>query len=82
MTGQVAERKGLDFVSDIDVIVVANLQLMAIILAGYGWAGLYGFIDPDTGIAAVYATQVVPTRDAEVVALFQRLEETIYKAIV
>ncbi|KAF5325115.1 hypothetical protein D9619_009562 [Psilocybe cf. subviscida] len=48
---------------------------------GYGWAGIYGFLDPDTGIAAMYATQVLPTRDTEVVALFERLEETIYKAV-
>jgi methyl acetate hydrolase len=47
----------------------------------YGWAGIYFFVDPETGIAAVYATQVLPTRDAEVVALFQRLEETLYKAV-
>lgn len=28
---------------------------------GYGWAGTAGYIDPEMGIAVVFASQVVPT---------------------
>ncbi|KAF8153185.1 beta-lactamase/transpeptidase-like protein [Crassisporium funariophilum] len=48
----------------------------------YGWAGTYYFMDPTTGIAAVYGTQVVPTRDPEVLKLWEQLEEALYAVLV
>lgn len=54
---------------------VANVCL------GYGWAGTYYFMDPATGIAVVYGTQVVPTTDIEVVALWDRLERALYAGL-
>ncbi|PPQ92543.1 hypothetical protein CVT25_010376 [Psilocybe cyanescens] len=46
----------------------------------YGWAGTYYFLDPETGIAVVYGTQVVPTRDPEVIKLWDQLERALYAA--
>ncbi|KAF8958101.1 beta-lactamase/transpeptidase-like protein [Flammula alnicola] len=47
----------------------------------YGWAGTYYFVDPTTGIAVVYGTQVVPTNDPEVVKLWGQLEEALYAGL-
>jgi len=47
----------------------------------YGWAGTYYFMDPATGIAMVYGTQVVPTTDAEVVKLWEQLERAFYAGL-
>lgn len=38
-------------------------------------------MDPATGIAVVYGTQVVPTTDIEVVALWDRLERALYAGL-
>lgn len=45
---------------------------------GYGWAGTCGYIDPQTGIAAVFGTQVVPSLDGEVYTLTEEFERTLY----
>ncbi|KAF4612853.1 hypothetical protein D9613_011158 [Agrocybe pediades] len=47
----------------------------------YGWAGTYYFLDPQTGIAAVYGTHLVPTFDPEVKELWDRLERTLYAGL-
>ncbi|KAF9541421.1 beta-lactamase/transpeptidase-like protein [Agrocybe pediades] len=47
----------------------------------YGWAGTYYFMDPQTGIAAVYGTQLVPTFDTEVKQLWDRLERALYAGL-
>lgn len=44
----------------------------------FGWAGTYYFLDPTTGVAAVLGSQVIPTRDKEVIRLWIKLEETLY----
>ncbi|KAF8152902.1 beta-lactamase/transpeptidase-like protein [Crassisporium funariophilum] len=46
-----------------------------------GWAGTYGFIDPKTGVAAVFGTQIVPSRDAEILKLYAEFEETLYAGL-
>lgn len=50
-------------------------------IVGYGWAGTYYFMDPTTGIAVVYGTQVVPTCDEEVVKLWEQLERAVYAGL-
>ncbi|TFK75715.1 beta-lactamase/transpeptidase-like protein [Pluteus cervinus] len=47
----------------------------------FGWAGTYYFMDPTTGIAAVLGTQVVPSRDPEVISIWKRLEEALYAGL-
>ncbi|KAF9476675.1 beta-lactamase/transpeptidase-like protein [Pholiota conissans] len=47
----------------------------------YGWAGTYYFMDPTTGLAVVYGTQVVPTNDPEVVKLWGQLETALYAGL-
>ncbi|KAF9011803.1 beta-lactamase/transpeptidase-like protein, partial [Cyathus striatus] len=47
----------------------------------FGWAGTFHFIDPTTGIGAVFGTQVIPTRDADVWSLWSKLEAALYSAI-
>ena len=48
---------------------------------GYGWAGTYYFIDPETGVAAVLGSQLVPSIDPEVAELWGRLEEALYAGL-
>ncbi len=38
-------------------------------------------MDPATGVALVYGTQVVPTTDDEVVALWYELERAFYEGL-
>ena len=38
-------------------------------------------MDPTTGVALVYGTQVVPTTDDEVVALWYALEHALYEGL-
>jgi len=47
-----------------------------------GWAGTYFFMDPTTGVAAVFGTQIVPSRDSEVLKLYAEFEETLYAGLV
>ncbi|KAJ7147528.1 beta-lactamase/transpeptidase-like protein [Mycena crocata] len=46
-----------------------------------GWANTSFFIDPTTGLAAVLATQLVPTSDEEVVRLYSLLEKELYSGL-
>ncbi|PPQ90094.1 hypothetical protein CVT25_012258 [Psilocybe cyanescens] len=46
-----------------------------------GWAGSYYFIDPETGISAVFGTQLAPSADPEVIKLFCELEEALYAGL-
>ncbi|KAJ7168539.1 beta-lactamase [Mycena filopes] len=46
-----------------------------------GWANTSFFIDPNTGIAVVFGTQVAPTGDERVTKLFDRLERAIYAGL-
>ena len=48
---------------------------------GSGWAGTYFWIDPTTGIAAVFGTQIIPSRDIEVIQTFFNCEETLYAGL-
>ncbi|PPQ71677.1 hypothetical protein CVT24_007830 [Panaeolus cyanescens] len=43
-----------------------------------GWAGTYFHIDPETSIAAVFGTQVYPTRDVEVLQTVAQFERVLY----
>ncbi|KIM41569.1 hypothetical protein M413DRAFT_445541 [Hebeloma cylindrosporum] len=47
----------------------------------FGWAGTYYFMDPTTGIAVVYGTQLMPGRDLEVERLWGQLEEALYSGL-
>ena len=51
-------------------------------LAGGGWANTSYFIDPTTGVAAVFATQLVPTFDNTHQRLYDALERGLYAGLV
>jgi len=38
-------------------------------------------MDPSTGIAAVFGTQIVPSRDPVVLGLYSKFEETLYASL-
>jgi len=46
-----------------------------------GWAGTRGFIDPTTGIAAVFGVQVTLTENFETDKVMSRLETTLYESL-
>jgi hypothetical protein len=52
---------------------------------GSGWAGTYFFMDPTTGLAGVYGTQLNGTvsgsRDPENLKAFTAFEETLYAGL-
>jgi hypothetical protein len=48
---------------------------------GYGWANTYHFLDPETGVALVFGSQLVPPRDAEMLKLWDELEGIIYSGL-
>ncbi|KAJ7927592.1 beta-lactamase [Mycena leptocephala] len=43
-----------------------------------GWANTSYFVDPTTGVAAVFATQLVPMADDRIHRLYDALERTLY----
>ena len=47
-------------------------------LLGFGWAGTFGHIDPETGIAAFFATQVPPSPDGELFQVYEECERILY----
>ncbi|KAF9485646.1 beta-lactamase/transpeptidase-like protein [Pholiota conissans] len=46
-----------------------------------GWAGTEHFIDPVSGIAVVFGTQIVPQANAQTMAVWTKLEALIYAAL-
>lgn len=44
----------------------------------YGWLGTYYFIDPETGVAAVLGSQLLPTLDPGVLRLWDQCEQALY----
>jgi hypothetical protein len=65
----------------IHILVHFRLLSSYMILLGGGWAGTEHFIDPVSGIAVVFGTQVVPLANAKTVAVWARLEALIYAAL-
>ena len=57
---------------------IIYLHLLADTAKGYGWANTYHFLDPESGVALVFGTQLVPTRDVEVLKLWDELEGIFY----
>ena len=51
---------------------------IALMLLGFGWAGTFGHIDPETGIAVVFATQVPPSPDGELFQVYEECERILY----
>jgi ABC-type Fe3+ transport system substrate-binding protein len=49
---------------------------------GYGWANTYHFLDPETGVALVFGSQLLPTRDGEILKLWDELELVFYDGLV
>lgn len=47
-------------------------------LLGSGWAGTFGHIDPELGIAVVFGTQVVPSQDGDIYKLRGEFERMLY----
>jgi hypothetical protein len=46
-----------------------------------GWMGTYHFIDPTTGVAGVFGTQVLPFLEEEELGLYAELERTLYAGL-
>lgn len=38
-------------------------------------------MDPETGVAVVFGSQLLPRRDAEIVGLWKQLEQVFYKGL-
>ena len=53
----------------------------SLLLKGFGWANTYHLIDPTTGVAAVFDTQVPPALDSVVADYFARFEVELYKGL-
>ncbi|KAF8065112.1 beta-lactamase/transpeptidase-like protein, partial [Lyophyllum atratum] len=47
----------------------------------YGWANTEHFMDPQTGIALVFGSQIVPKHDPEVNKVWQQVEEAFYRGL-
>ncbi|KAH9474866.1 Acyltransferase calJ [Psilocybe cubensis] len=47
----------------------------------WGWAHTFHFMDPATGVAAVFGTQLIPTGDHEVFKVVAEFEETFYAGL-
>jgi len=65
--------------------VSSTLTLVSVILSlrtGSGWAGTVYFMDPTTGVAAVFGTQILPGRDIETTKLYKEFEEALYSGLV
>ena len=50
-------------------------------LQGGGWANTSFFVDPTTGVAAVFATQVTPVSDEKHEQMYAQLEGAIYEGL-
>lgn len=50
-------------------------------MIGMGWMGTYHFIDPTTGVAGVFGTQVLPTLEHEELSLYAEFERTLYASL-
>ena len=74
-------RKGSGWCEHGDFPFVLNESKTENHTAGYGWAGTYHFIDPETGVAAVLGSQLVPSIDPEVAKLRDRLEVALYAGL-
>ena len=48
---------------------------------GSGWASTYHFLDPTTGVAAVFGTQLCGPFDAETFKLYNKFEEALYAGL-
>lgn len=48
---------------------------------GNGWTGTAHFIDPSTGVAAVFGTQTLPTLDVETWKAYPEFENALYAAL-
>lgn len=51
---------------------------IALMLLGFGWAGTFGHIDPEMGVAAIFATQVPPSPDGELFQVYDECERILY----
>ena len=57
------------------------MYVLMVCVPGSGWAGTYFWMDPTTGIAAVFGTQIIPRRDIDVIKVFTDFEETLYAGL-
>ena len=54
---------------------------LTILRLGQGWAGTEYFMDPTTGITAMFGVQVAPPPDIEVHSVIIKLERTLYEGL-
>ena len=50
-------------------------------IIGSGWASTFHFIDPTTGVAAVFGTQILPIIDDEVLKANLEFENALYAGL-
>lgn len=70
-------KKGSIWCSSFCLLSVMHLNVSI----GGGWANTFHFLDPMTGVAFVFGTQVCPPGDQEVIKLALRLEEVLYASL-
>lgn len=51
------------------------------VLPGSGWANTHYFVDPETGIALVFGTQLASVLDMETIKTLMQVEEAFYAAL-
>jgi CubicO group peptidase (beta-lactamase class C family) len=56
-------------------------ELTGRLRVGGGWAGTTFFLDPTSGIAVVFGSQMVPPGDEKVIKLQQDLERALYASL-
>ena len=45
---------------------------------GAGWAGTQGHIDPEAGVAVIFATQAIPSLDSQGFNVYGEYERILY----
>ncbi|KAG6852999.1 hypothetical protein C0991_007651 [Blastosporella zonata] len=48
----------------------------------WGWAGSYHVIDPETGVALVFGSQLIPSPDPEAAEIWKATEEAFYGGLI
>ena len=57
------------------------MYVLIVCVPGSGFMGTYAWMDPTTGIAAVFGTQIIPSGDVDVIRVFTSFEETLYAGL-
>ena len=65
------------YVYTFPMAMCSSLTIIALML-GFGWAGTFGHIDPESSIAAIFGTQVPPSPDGELFQVYEECERILH----